>query len=302
MWCVIYNPLANCSKPNPKIEKLKSTLEQEKIPVEWIISKEKLETEKKINEQIAQGNKKFIVCGGDGTLNFCINVFFKQKAVPTEEILLVCFPVGSGNDWAKTHEIKNSIDELIKTLKHGTTVFHDVGCFETSTGNTNYYINVAGIGFDGYAAYLANQMKESKKSGSWLYIQALIKALKTYKCSTCVIKTENQEFMVDLFTLLAGICKYAGNGMKLLPDALFYDGKLDLTIVTKINKFKVVRNIGRLFKGNFFHNKEVSALRCETLEIKSENELFFQFDGETLQTDYIKIRCLPSALQVQVLK
>lgn len=302
MWCAIYNPLANGSKPNQKVEQLKSTFEHEKIPVEWIISKDKHESEAKINEQLTKGNRKFIVCGGDGTVNFCINAFFKQKAVPTQEILLACFPIGSGNDWAKTHEIKNSIQQLIKTIKYGTTVFHDVGCFETSTGNTQYFINVAGIGFDGYAAYLANQMKESKKSGSWVYIQALLKALKTYKSATCKIKTENQEFKAELFTLLAGICKYAGNGMKLLPDALFYDGKIDLTIVTKISKFKVVRNIGRLFKGNFFQNKEVKALRCEMVEIKSEHELFFQFDGETLQTDYIKIRCLPSALQVQVLK
>ena len=76
---------------------------------------------------------------------------------------------------------------------------------------------MAGCGFDAAVAQAANEAKKQGKSGVFTYIAQLVLCLFRYRESPAIIRINNQEFRTNLFTVLAGMGKYAGKGMKLLP-------------------------------------------------------------------------------------
>lgn len=300
-WCVIFNPKANGSKAAKFKTQIQSAFELNSISYEWCETTYAGHAKLMAQHAIESGIYKILVCGGDGTLNEVVNGIMLQKKTETNLISLAVFPIGNGNDWARTHQLTNKKSELVRLLKYGTTAQHDLGKITFQNQEIAYFINVAGIGFDGLAAQVANEAKELGKSSKFTYILSLIKALKLFKPEKAQIKWDNQQWNGDLFTCIAGIGKYAGNGMKLVPDALFYDGKLDITLVEKISNWKIIINFKNLFSGRFFHNKEVRGFRTNSIEINA-NGLISQVDGEVKQSNYLKIECLPAALQVLVIR
>lgn len=299
-WCVIFNPKANGSKASKFKNQIKSMLEKSSISYDWQETTHAGHAKLITEQAIESGILKFLVCGGDGTLNEVVNGIMHQNQVASNLISVAIFPIGNGNDWARTHQLTNRKNELTRLLHFDTTAQHDIGKITFQNQKVLYFINVAGIGFDGLAAYMANNAKAKGRSGKLTYIVSLIKALKIFKPEQAHIKWNDYEWKGDLFACIAGIGKYAGNGMKLVPDALFYDGLLDITLVEKISKIKVIRNFKNLFSGNFFHNKEVRGFRTNSIEIFAQG-LMTQIDGEVRQSDYLKIECLPAALQVLVI-
>ena len=58
----------------------------------------------KLVQNAINKNIKNIVCiGGDGTLHNIVNGIFGQSFVSTSEINVGVIPIGTGNDWVKTH-------------------------------------------------------------------------------------------------------------------------------------------------------------------------------------------------------
>lgn len=300
-WCVIFNPKANGSKAKKFENQIKSVFQSISLPYQWEETSHAGHAKLLVKQAIESGITKILVCGGDGTLNEVVNGIMQQTKVESNLISLAVFPIGNGNDWARTHQLTNKKSDLTRLLQYGSTAQHDIGMITFNQEEVSYFINVAGIGFDGLAAHVANQKKELGKSGKFTYILSLIKALKIFVPQNAEIKWDEQVWKGELFACLVGIGKYAGNGMKLVPDALYYDGLIDITLVEKISKWKVILNFKNLFSGQFFHNKEVRGIRTKSIEISSKG-FISQIDGEVKQSEYLKIECLPAALQVLVIK
>ena len=58
------------------------------------------------NYAIKKGFTKIISVGGDGTLHHVVNGIMTQKLVETNTIQLAVIPIGTGNDWVKTYNIR----------------------------------------------------------------------------------------------------------------------------------------------------------------------------------------------------
>ena len=74
-------------------------------------------------EAIAQGFRKFIVVGGDGTMNEVVNGCFHKRSCPTTDITLAIITVGTGNDWGRLFGIPLEYAPAIKIIKNGTFIF-----------------------------------------------------------------------------------------------------------------------------------------------------------------------------------
>lgn len=283
-WYLILNPQAGGGKAAKLEKKIYQQMHSAGIGFEAFKTNYAGEAETAAVKAIKAGYNKIMVAGGDGTLNEVINGVLSQNVKTPEEILIAQIPIGTGNDWRKTWGIPNGIKESISLLRNPKSTLQDVAkiTFQNAgVEDSKWFLNIAGCGFDAEVTLAANQKKAKGQSGFFTYIFQLIKTLKQYKEPRMKFEIDSEKFEDDIFAILAGVCRYAGNSMLLVPDADPRDGFFHLTIAKKIKRTKVIRNLHRLFNGSFVNLEEVSVHQCKRLHIKTAG-LPIQADGESI--------------------
>jgi diacylglycerol kinase (ATP) len=284
IWYLILNPQAGGGKGAKLEKKIYRQMHAAGIGFEAFKTNHAGEAQSAAVQAIEAGFNKIAVSGGDGTLNEVINGVMSQNVKPSEELLIAQIPIGTGNDWRRSWGIPKSIKESISLLRNPKSTLQDVAkiTFQNAgVEESKWFINIAGCGFDAEVTLAANQKKAKGQSGFFTYIFQLIKTLKKFKEPKMVFEIDSQKYEDDIFAILAGICRYAGNSMLLVPDANPQDGLFHLTIAKKIKRTKVIRNLHRLFNGSFVNLEEVSVHQCKRLQIKTAG-LPIQADGESI--------------------
>ena len=249
--------------------------------------------------------RHFIVVGGDGSLNIFVNAVMEAQ-VDSSEIFAALIPLGTGNDWSRSHGYSRHYLDAIDELLKGNFLNHDVGLVETVINDklidARYFINIAGFGFDG--AVISNASKTTSKIfNKQLYLINLLKTLLGYKPQPISILSNNYAATKEFFTIAVGIGQYNGNGMRQCPEAIPNDGLFDVVLIEKLSILKVLLNIKKLFKGDHVKNlKEVFMYRTDYMEINSEPHILAEVEGEMLATGNYRIRCLSSAIHLLCVK
>jgi len=245
------------------------------------------------------GERYFIIVGGDGTINIFTNAVMESQ-INSSEVFAALIPLGTGNDWSRSHGYSNHYLDAIDSLVKGNFIHHDVGLVETvindNVVDTRYFVNIAGFGFDG--SVISNASKNTTKIfPKQLYLINLLKTLLAYQSQLVTIKSNDFTTTKPIFTIAAGIGQYNGNGMRQCPEAIPNDGLLDVVMIEKVSILKVLLNIKNLFKGTHVKNlKEVSMNRTEYLEIYSEPFILGEVEGEMLTAGNYRVKCLASAI------
>ncbi len=180
---LIYNPKSGGSNSALNREKVFAELNANGVSFN-IHDTDDTDTFGKTTTAIAEGHRKFIIVGGDGTLNQAVNAIFKQTAVPGTEITLCLIPFGTGNDWIRTVGIPADYREAAKLPKHGKPFIQDVGrvVYQGTNGpETHYFANIAGFGYDAYVNRNTNESAAKSNIGKFSYLYTLFKCLLSYK-------------------------------------------------------------------------------------------------------------------------
>lgn len=301
-WFVIVNPNAGKRKGEKDWLEIAALLNEAEIDFVNVFTEHKNHAVALTRKYIENGYKNIIAVGGDGTLNEVVNGIFSQAHVPVEEIVLAMIPVGTGNDWCRTFNIPNDYKKAIKVIARRNLFTQDIGSVKyiSSSGNekVRYFINMAGMGFDALVAKKTNKQKEAGKSNPLSYAINIFSSLFNYKSTKVTIMLDNEKVETGVFSMSVGICQYNGGGMKQAPGALPDDGLFDLTIIQPIGKFKVMRNVLKLFDGSFTRLPEVSTYRSSKIVIHSNPAMYIEADGESLGHTPFVFSILPRCLNV----
>ncbi len=301
-WAVILNPTANGRKSTQHWKQLKAQLKANKIPFQLYETAKSGDGTTITHQCLKLGSRRILVVGGDGSLNEVVNAVLDQSEIPSHQIQLAIYPAGTGNDFVRTLKIPDNPIVFVKMMLQGKFNLHDAGSIEYlgTQKPLSFFINVAGIGFDAFVAYTANEAKRKGKSGLLTYLSALIKSLFKYEAVECEVVIDQEKTTFQVFAILAGIGKYAGNGMKLVPDAVPDDGLFHITAVRKIGKLKVVRNIAKLFNGTFDQLDEVKITTAKRVRVYPTKRLYVEADGESLGYGAVEFRILPARIQMLI--
>lgn len=247
---------------------------------------------------IKKGHKQFIIIGGDGTLNNFINGVFSQDNSNYKSIIFGVIPVGTGNDWVKTHGISKNINKALQTILNGTINTQDVGCINYLDQNISnkYFLNLTGIGFDGLVVNIVNN---NRTFGQFTYILGALKGLFKYRFFETKITTNSEVINIKCcFMIQIGICKYTGSGMQLTHKANPKDGLFDITIANHFYKWDIIKNIFKLFNGKIVFHDKVKTFKANNLLIEnSANNTYFQADGEQIAPGKITISIINNGIQ-----
>lgn len=301
IWKVIINPFSGDNLNSTVWERIIKGLKDAGIEFEYEISQYHLHIIKMVRQSLTNGFQRFIIIGGDGSLNEAVNGIYSQNQVAPADIITAHFSLGTGNDWQRTHNLPAHYPDMIELIKAGNTSFQDVGVatFKGMNGNKiNYFVNVAGMGFDAYVVKRTARKSEKKRSSKFSYLFALLRSLISYQCSTASVSVDgNEVFSGKLFSLCTGIGKFNGGGMMQLPDAISNDGLLDVTIIRKVSKIKVLANVKNLYDGSFKRLKEVSMFKGTQVKVSADAPLALECDGELPGQSPVTFNIIPAGFR-----
>ncbi|MBC8320859.1 MAG: diacylglycerol kinase family lipid kinase [Bacteroidetes bacterium] len=304
-WYVVVNPQAGNNKTRADWPDIRKLLEAEGFNMECVFTEYQYHATKLVKKAVQKnGVRKIIVVGGDGTLNEVLNGVFSQNTVSTTDIAIGVITVGTGNDWGRMYGIPQDYLEQIKIIKHNNTFLQDVGKVKYLHHNkekTHYFINIAGMGFDALVAKKSNIAKQKGAGGAFSYMFNLITGLFQFTYNFIEIDTENERiFSGKVFSMSVGICKYNGGGMMQLPFAKPDDGLFDVTVIRKVSRLKVLRNIKNLYDGSFIKIKEVETFTGNQFTVTAvpKKSVFLETDGESLGHSPLHFTLLPLAAKV----
>ncbi|HPR18375.1 MAG TPA: diacylglycerol kinase family lipid kinase [Candidatus Cloacimonadota bacterium] len=289
-WFIIANPNAGRGKTGRRINHLIHTLNQRKFDYEIELTQAPLHATELVKIAIQKGFRKFVVVGGDGTLNETVNGIMQSGK--QAEITLGLIPEGGGNDFALNFQLPGNIEKAIEILQKGKTQLIDIGKIESW-----YFINSLGLGFDAKVARISRQIKYL--NGLPRYLAAVIQALLTLKkyraefiLDNCVL---NQPFLL----CSVGNGFSTGGGFYLTPEARVNDGLLDICFIEALSRFEIIQLLPQAIKGKHLKYPQVTVHQSKSVQIKCDKVLPIYFDGElpTLQNpqDFI-IELLPAQI------
>lgn len=249
-----------------------------------------------------------LIFGGDGTVHRCLPDLVRLRL----PVLVV--PCGSGNDFARALGLRNMKDALAawrKFASGGSNVraidLGMIAALAEPAPREHYFCCVGGIGLDAEVARRANQLSPWLRAHGG-YVISLIPAL--FQFVPCPMKIwvsspDDPEIFVPhsnqpiVVTAFANAPTYGG-GMKIAPRAHLDDGRLDLCIISDINRFKLFCLFPTIYFGNHLRMREVEYLQTSRVRIEAEWPLDVYADGEYVCQTPIEASVAPEALRVIV--
>ena len=90
--------------------------------------------------------------------------------------------------------------------------------------------------------------------------------------------------------------------MKQLPNAIYDDGLLDMTIIGNIGKLDVLRKINSLYDGSFINHKKINTYTAKKINIESTPSSYLEIDGESVGNIPAEFGIIEKALNVYCIK
>jgi diacylglycerol kinase (ATP) len=247
--------------------------------------------EKISNEDITD----IVICGGDGSLRAAI------AAVLNIKTNFGIIPLGSGNGLAFTAKIPRQIDKAFEIIFKGKNQ-----CIDAFLINGTLGCMLCGIGLD---AQVAHDFSLQKRRGLLTYIKQSLKNFIYAKSYSFELKTDEANFKTDAYFICMANSNQFGNNFKIAPEASLTDGLLDIIVVKKMNKPKIVWSVfnqmrsGKIsnLKEKDFHKKDILYFQTKRIEIINTEMAPLHIDGDHVSTyKELKMEILPSAFNLLV--
>jgi len=284
-YLFIANPVAGKGKTKKLIYDIKKFLNDRKIDYE-LVETYGPNTVNEIVNNIGHHFDRVIVVGGDGTIHELIN-----SSIVLNKTLGV-LPTGSGNDFALTLGLRKNLRKNLNIILDEKTLDIDIGYAEiTEFSGKKFsflFANSLGIGFDAEVAALAKEIKLIR--GLFLYLLSVFVVLFKYRFRNIAMQTKSLILTEPLFMISIGNGKTAGGGFKLTPLANPTDGELDVCIVKKISKFKVLQILPLAIFGKHITNPAVVYTKTNEINISSDSPIFVHADGEIRSSNMKSIK------------
>jgi diacylglycerol kinase (ATP) len=232
-----------------------------------------------------------IAVGGDGTLFEVVNGLFQRDESVLPPVGQI--PVGTGNSFIKDLGIE-SIEDAVEKIVNGNLRRVDLGKFSCSDG-TYFFVNILGAGF---VSNVASRATKYKKLGAFSYVLGVLGELAALNATPLRIDIDGETYERE--AIFVEICnsRLTGGNMIMSPDSILDDGLLDVVIVSKVTRRKLLRLFPTLFKGTHVHNESVEVVRGKHITVESTELLGLNIDGETFGKTPMEINVVPGAIEM----
>lgn len=283
MYYFIVNPQSKSGRGIKVWHTVEALLRKEHIPHRPFFTQDAESTVKLVRRLCMQNHPTTIVAvGGDGTVNDVVN-----GLTDFSHITFGYIPTGSGNDFARGLKLESDPVKALYRILHPSQICAlSVGSLATA-GFSRRFLVSSGMGFD--AAVCVGTLRSKIKVilnriglGKLTYTGIALKQIAMAPCPQITLTLDDGDPVTypGIFFAAAMNLPYEGGGFMFCPNAQGEDDFLDLILVEKINKLKIVFMLPTAFFGRHtrIHGVHIHTFRKAVLT--SDQPLFLHTDGE----------------------
>lgn len=219
-----------------------------------------------------------IVCGGDGTVNQVAG------SIIDADVNVGIIPMGSGNGLALAAKIPKNIDKALELVFTGKASYIDAFFI-----NDNFSCMLCGLGFD---AQVAHNFAQQPERGLSTYIQETIKGFINASPYSFEIINKGISLTTEAYFISIANSNQFGNQFTIAPKASLNDGLLDIVVVKKMSKFRMLLAVlKQIRKGEIsdhdektFHERDIVYFQTDKLIIHNLSNAPLHIDGEPVST------------------
>ena len=270
-----------------RLKKISQYLEIKHVDYDLIRSEEGESVERLTRMLCNNAYKTIVVVGGDGSVNDALNGIMTADFIHNDFALGI-IPSGSVNDFAKfwniqPNDYKESLDCIIKRkvrrVDLGVIRYHS----DQKNSECRYFINCVNIGLGAKLIDLSNNTKKYTGSQRVSNIMAMIGQVFQRKSFNLTFKTENENFCETVMS----VCIGNATGYGQTPNAVPYNGMLDMSIVTRPEWWQLFEGFWLLGKGKFLNYKNVHPYRITKVEFSDIGKAKVSLDGRMIYSQNI---------------
>jgi YegS/Rv2252/BmrU family lipid kinase len=250
-------------------------------------------------EAYAQGRRRFLAVGGDGTSYEIVNGLFPEAQSQSKEPPVLGFlPLGTGNSFLRDFGHQD-IEAAIQALSAGRTQPSDVICLKHRQG-TVYYINLLSVGFAADVNFMRS--RRFNHYGQLGYLLSIFTCLARLDRRPFPLRVDGEPNLDDGRCLFLSFnnSKFTGGTMMIAPNADVNDGLIEYVRWGPIGRIGLIRNLHTLYDGTHVKHPLASRRAARQIDFRLDGPVPVMIDGEALTLQCERLDVLPSALTVVV--
>ena len=283
-WGILYCPRDGFMKnPHKRWERIEKILRNRGVEFDFVQSERARSVERLVMMMINNGYKTIVIVGGDSALNDAINCLMLVEKRVRDSIALGVSPNGMMNDVAhcwnfNEHEIEKTIDSLITRRIRKI----DLGCIRyKNSKNENchrYFLNCVNVGLIAAIMNLRRQTHHIFGSRTLSFVFSFILLIFQRMEYLMDIKINTDKIRRKVMT----VCVGNASGYGQTPNAVPYNGLLDVSVVYHPEMTQLMEGIYLFVKGKFLNHRSVHPYRTREVVFNTAQHALVGVDGRLM--------------------
>lgn len=300
---ILVNPSARSQRGPRALAPLRTAPPPDGVHLEWCESRSAAHFQELVLRAQEPSEELFAIgiAGGDGTVTLSIDALLRSRR--PHRVPLAVLPVGSGNDFAHDLGVSRDPHTAFASLLHGSARRVDIAQAKAHDGtHLATFCCVASIGLDELALRRIHGSRLPRSQA--LNVYAALRALIEYRPRRIRARWQGGEFEGEVMFCAVTNTRSYGGGFQVCPEARLDDGQLDICIVRRTAKPRLLTRFPRILRGTHCDLPEVIMAKSPWVELDASDAndrgpLPLCIDGELPSgATPVRLSCLPGALLV----
>lgn len=295
---LIVNPVAGAGKTARKWPHIMARLQNIDLRFDYDITEAPGHARELAKAAVDKGYEMVVSVGGDGTINEVVNGLYDTGSIADVNFGII--GTGTGGDYIRTIGIPRAHLAACQCLKNQRKITVDVGVAEYAVGDETVrrlFVNFAGMGFDAEIVRTTT-LKYKTLNATASYLAGLLSTLLFYKNKAVTLHIDGEAIEEKVCTVMLNNGKYGGGGMLAAPEADIADGLLDVLIIGDLSKPDLLWSLPKVYRGTHLTHPKVTLKKAREIEVRSDDSVSLQADGELLGGLPARFYVLPSLLNI----
>lgn len=284
-WGILYCPKHSATGSKKRWNKIESCLREHGIDFDFVQSEKQEGVVRLVNMMINNGYKTIIIVGGDSALNDAANCLMAVDKETRDSIALGLIPNGLMNDFAHYWNFKESeIEQTVKWLKERRVRKIDLGCvrYKNAKGENchRYFLNCVNIGLISAIMNLRRQTRRLFGSRTLSFVCSLALMIFQRLDYKMHLKINSDVIKRKVMT----VCIGNASGYGQTPNAVPYNGLLDVSVVYHPEMTQLIEGIYLLITGKFLNHHSVHPYRTNEVVVNEAVRAMVSVDGRLMNT------------------
>ena len=284
-WGILYCPKSGIKGGRKQWEKIQRALDARGVQYDFVQSENSDSVERLMRMLINNGYKTIVVAGGDSALNDAVNCLMDVEQHERDSILLGVIPNGILNDFARFWNFKeNDVQQTVDWLIGRRVRRIDLGCirYVNKKGEKchRYFLNCINIGLIADVMNLRRQTRSILGSRTLSFFISLLIMLFHRLDYSMSIKINSDVIRRRVMTMCVG----SGPGYGMTPNAVPYNGLLDVSVVYNSKVTQLLAGLWLLLTGRFLNHRSVHPYRTGEVVVEEARHAMVGVDGRLLGT------------------